>query len=117
MRACSCTFCTKHGGVYTSHPKGRLDVEISDESLLRAYRFGTRTADFHVCLCCGVVAFVTSNIEGIVHAVVNVNTFEKVNHSDLIRSVTDFEGETKEERLERRKRTWIPNVSVKAARL
>jgi hypothetical protein len=116
VRACSCTFCIKHGGVYTSHPKGRLDVEVSNGSLVRAYQFGTGTADFHVCLSCGVVSFVTSDIKGIAHAVVNVNSFENVDHSDLIRAVTDFEGETKEERLKRRKRTWIPNVSVKAAR-
>ena len=28
VRACSCTFCRKHGGVYTSHPNARLEVRI-----------------------------------------------------------------------------------------
>ncbi len=27
-RACTCSFCVKHGGVWTSNPAGRLDVRI-----------------------------------------------------------------------------------------
>ena len=34
VRACSCTFCTKHGGVYTSHPEEvtKADPEKSTAS-------------------------------------------------------------------------------------
>jgi hypothetical protein len=64
-RACvRCTFCTKHGGVWTSHPESRLAVKVADEALVSRYEFGTRTATFHVCARCGVPAFVTSDIDG-----------------------------------------------------
>ncbi len=33
-RACSCSFCVKHGGVWTSNPRGALEVVIKDPSLV-----------------------------------------------------------------------------------
>jgi hypothetical protein len=38
-RACSCSFCIKHGGVWTSNPKSRLAVVIGDISLVSKYAF------------------------------------------------------------------------------
>ena len=111
VRACSCSFCTKHGGVYTSHPDAKVDVRIEDEQQVQRYRFGTATADFHICRICGVVPIVTSDIDGTLYAVVNVNSFEGVDPSELDRSVTDFEGETMDDRLARRQRNWIPQVT------
>ena len=40
-RACGCTFCVKHGGVWTSNPKGRLSVSIGDPGVVSKYAFGT----------------------------------------------------------------------------
>src|SRR4051794_9395731 len=77
-RACGCTFCVKHGGVWTSHPGSTLDVAIRDASLVAKYAFGTRTATFHVCSRCGVVPLVTSEIGNRLYAVVNVNALENV---------------------------------------
>src|SRR5438270_13395974 len=48
-RACGCSFCMKHGGVWTSHKSGVLRLEVRDPERLSTYNFGTRTADFHVC--------------------------------------------------------------------
>lgn len=112
VRACSCTFCTKHGGVYTSHPDARLTARIIDEALLSKYAFGTQTAEFFVCRRCGAVPFVTSTIDGADYAVVNVNTFEDVDAPELETSTTDFDDESTEERLARRKRNWIAQVGV-----
>jgi hypothetical protein len=53
-RACGCSFCTKHGGVWTSNPNGALKVAVKDPSLVSRYAFGTRTAEFHTCTRCGV---------------------------------------------------------------
>lgn len=114
VRACSCTFCVKHGGVYTSHPGARLEVRVADPQRVNRYSFGTRTADFHVCTGCGVVPFVTSTIDGHEYAVVNVNTFEDPDVLDLQSSTTNFDGESVEERLRRRQRNWIPHVSISA---
>jgi hypothetical protein len=77
-RACDCSFCVKHGGVWTSNPSARLAVAIRDASLVSKYVFGTRTATFHVCSRCGAVPLVTSEIANHVHAVVNVNAIENV---------------------------------------
>jgi hypothetical protein len=110
-RACGCSFCVKHGGVWTSHPRGRLEVLVADAALVSRYEFGTRTATFHICARCGVPPFVTSEIDGRVYAVVNVNTFENVPAASLDRAGADFEGEGVGERLERRKRNWIGQVS------
>ncbi len=97
-RACGCTFCVKHGGVWTSNPKARL--------------FGTRTATFHVCSRCGAVPLVTSEIANHLYAVVNVNMFENVDPSRLRRTSADFEGEDVESRLARRTRNWIADVRI-----
>jgi hypothetical protein len=72
------------------------------------YRFGTKTADFHVCSDCGVVPIVTCMIEGARYAVVNVNTFDDVDRSQLVEAASNFEDETTENRLARRRRNWIP---------
>src|SRR6266403_5850800 len=75
-RACTCSFCVKHGGVWTSNPRSTLEVAVRNPSLVAKYRFGTGTAACHVCSVCGVVPLVTSEIESHIYAVVNVNTFE-----------------------------------------
>lgn len=111
VRACGCGLCTKHGGVWTSHPDGRFSLRIADESKVSQYRFGTKTADFHVCQSCGVIPIVTCEIEGARYAVVNVNTFDDVDRSELDNAAADFEGETTENRLSRRKRNWTPEAT------
>ena len=110
VRACGCSFCVKHGGVWTSHPRARLAVARQDTTLVSPYVFGTRTAIFHVCARCGVVPVVTSTIADRVYAVVNVNTFENVDPARLRRATADFEGEGVESRLARRARNWIADV-------
>ena len=114
-RECGCGFCRKHGGVWTSHPGGRLRIAIAEPGLLNRYAFGTRTAEFLVCARCGVVPVVTSRIDGRTYAVVSVNAFENVAGLIINRSGADFEGEETEGRLARRKRNWIANVSFDAA--
>lgn len=109
-RACACSFCTKHGGVWTSNPNGSLKVTVREPSLVSRYVFGTRTAEFHVCSRCGVVPVVTSRIDNGLYAVVSINAFEGVEPSLLRRASANFDGEGEESRLARRKRNWIPDV-------
>ena len=109
-RACSCSFCIKHGGVWTSNPAGVLEVVVKDRSLVSKYAFGTRTAEFHTCARCGIVPVVTSRIDDRLYAVVSVNAFEGVDQSLLRRAPASFDGEGNETRLARRKRIWIANV-------
>ena len=109
-RACTCSFCIKHGGVWTSCPTGSLRVTVERTSLASRYAFGTQTAEFHVCARCGAVPVVTSRIDGRLYAVVSVNAFEGVAPSLLQRSSATFDGESEAARLARRKRHWIAEV-------
>lgn len=110
-RACTCTFCVKHGGVWTSNPSGALKVQVGDAKSVSRYAFGTETAEFHICRRCGVVPVVTSRIDGRVYAVVSVNAFENVDATLLRRAPISFDAEEKDSRLARRKRNWIADVS------
>jgi hypothetical protein len=115
-RACTCTFCSKHGGLWTSNPKGALRIVVADPQRVARYGFGTGTAQFHVCAKCGVVPVVTSEIDGRVYAVVNVNTFENLDPAMLRRTPASFDNEDEAGRLARRKRNWIGDVRYGEAR-
>jgi hypothetical protein len=109
-RACMCSFCTKHGGVWTSNASSALEVVVKDRSLVSKYAFGTRTAEFHICARCGIVPVVTSRIDDHLYAVVSVNAFEGIDQSLLRRASASLDDEGKESRLARRKHNWIANV-------
>ena len=110
-RACTCSFCTKHGGVWTSNPGGALEVVVKDRTLVSRYAFGTKTAEFHACARCGIVPVVTSRIDDRVYAVVSVNAFEGIERSLLRHAPASFDGEGTDSRLARRKRNWIADVT------
>ena len=115
-RACDCTFCSKHGGVWTSCAAGSLKVRVREPSRVARYAFGTKTAEFHVCGACGVVPVVTSRIEGRLYAVVSVNAFENVAPSLVRRAPATFDGEDEAGRLARRQRNWIADVEFVTVR-
>ena len=111
-RACDCTFCTKHGGLWTSNPRGTLEIDIADPKHVTRYSHGTETAEFLVCSRCGVVPAVTSRIDGRLYAVVSVNAFEGVDPAMIRRAPISFAEEETGTRLARRQRSWIPDVEV-----
>jgi hypothetical protein len=113
-RACGCTFCQKHGAAWTAHPDAALRVRVGDTAHAALHRFGTNTADFHVCTVCGVVPVCTSDIDGRLHAVVNTRTFEGLGALPEPVAV-DFDGEETSSRLERRARHWIRHVLIEPA--
>jgi len=114
-RACSCTFCVKHGARWTANAAAGLTIHRKDASLVEAYAFGTKTADFQVCKVCGVVACSTSLIDGKLYAVVNVNTFDDFDTSRLVVGDVDFDGEEEPARLARRTANWIGDVRFSVA--
>jgi len=109
-RACGCSFCVKHGGVWTSYPAGRLRIVVKRPERVVPYEFGTKTAQFHICTECGIVPVVTSRITGRLYAVVSVNAFDNVDAALLRRSPASFDGENEGDRLARRQRNWIGSV-------
>ena len=84
---------------------------MRDAQQVSRYAFGTETADFHVCKQCGVAPLVTSMIDEKLYAVVNVNTFENLDASLLHRASSTVDGENTHDRLARRKRNWIADVT------
>ena len=111
-RTCGCTFCAKHGATWTSRPEAKLAVTIADPANITKYEFGTKTATFHVCARCGVPVFVTCTMNDRAYAVVNVNTFDNVDASRIIRVPASFDGEDVGSRLARRERNWIADVRI-----
>jgi len=113
-RACGCSFCVKHGGVWTSCPTGHLRVTVRCPQRVVHYEFGTKTAQFHVCMDCGITPVVTSLIAGHLYAVVSVNAFDDVDMARLRRTPASFDGEGEADRLTRRQRNWISTVEFDA---
>jgi hypothetical protein len=110
-RRCGCGFCRKHGGVWTAAPGARLTVALRQPQRVSRYRFGTGAADFHICSDCGVVPLASSEIDGRLYAVVSVNAFETPGLPISDALDVSFEGESEADRLARRARNWIADVS------
>jgi hypothetical protein len=111
-RECGCSFCVKHGGVWTSNRDAKLSVTLHSPTVVSKYAFETKTATFYVCTRCGAVPIVTSEIANHLYAVVNVNTFENLESLHLNRQSVSFEGEEQRSRLARRERNWIADVRI-----
>ena len=111
-RSCGCSFCVKHGGVWTSNARAALVANIALPAHVARYSFGTKTAAFMTCTRCGVVPLVTSEIEAKTYAVVNVNTFDGIDRARIRAVPASFDGEGVGERLARRARNWIADVRV-----
>jgi hypothetical protein len=112
-RACDCSFCRKHGAVWTGTPDGTLDLQVRDVAQLSRYTFGTHSAEFMVCRQCGVVPAVLCDIDGRLHAVVSVNALEDVASYRLQHVAASFGDEDKASRLARRQRNWISRVNYR----
>jgi hypothetical protein len=110
-RTDTCSFCAKHGSLYTSDPDGQLAIAIADAARTDRYRFGTKTADFLICTTCGV--FVAAIMDAL--AVVNINVLAA--RADFLANaiqIADLDGESLEDRLARRRRRWTPIVNPRA---
>jgi hypothetical protein len=108
---CLCSFCTKHGSLYTSHPRAALEGTVADRGGLGRYTFATRTAEVFVCTRCGVAPWITSVIDGRTFAVVNANTLAVPPRADGA-PLRAHDPEPLADRLARRRRSWIPNVAI-----
>jgi len=107
VRTDTCSFCTKHQALYTSDPGGQLQVAVRDAHLVERYRFGTKTADFLLCKVCGVLAAV--HVPEPPLAVVNVNVLEE--RAAFLANpiqVADFDNESLQQRISRRRQRWTP---------
>jgi hypothetical protein len=106
LRRDGCSFCAARGVKSASDPQGRLTLTATKR--LNRYRFGHKTADFLLCPVCG--AYVGTYMEsprgpiGVAN-VVGLNISELKN---LPATLTSLEGESVEERMQRRVSRWTP---------
>jgi hypothetical protein len=117
IKSCDCSFCSKQGAVYTSHPQGSLAVKVKDQEKVSIYQFGEEPADVFSCAGCGVFPFIIGVIEGQKYAVLNANSINglKIDRS-RVTPIPHLDNQSAEERAERWKRSWIPKVDIDYAK-
>ncbi len=103
-RKCGCEYCTQQNGEFVSDADSTVSYKIRDSSLHKIVRNGSGTADFHECKSCGVV-LVTSEIENVLYSVINAKALSLKDYT-LDPKVKNYNGESVDERLSRRKKNW-----------
>lgn len=114
LRACQCGFCRRHGAATTSDPGSFLHIEAAPGSVSH-YRFGRRAVDVLLCEECGV--YVASSIEledGGRLATLNVAGVALPGFEGRAPEPVDYEDQSDDERLARRKARWTPASLVEA---
>lgn len=106
LRQDGCGFCSSRGVKSASDPNGRLTL-VSQLRLIR-YRFGHKTADFLVCPTCGT--YVATQMEGSRGpvGVLNVVGLAISELKDESATLASLEGESVDERIQRRLSRWTP---------
>jgi hypothetical protein len=107
VRACQCSFCTRHGAKTVSDPAGRARFEI-DGAALSWYRFETRTGMSLICNRCGMYAGVIIEDGDNVWSVLNARGLAIPEFKDRTAEPKVYDGETPEQRIARRKAMWTP---------
>jgi hypothetical protein len=107
LRACQCSFCTRHGAMTVSDPAGRATFDI-EPAALAAYQFGTRTGTSLICARCGMYAGVMIEDGGEVWSVLNARGLAIPEFKDRTPEPVVYDGETPEARVARRKLKWTP---------
>lgn len=108
VRACTCSFCTRHGARTTTDPQGSVRITVRDSTKLNRCRFGLRTADFLVCAECGVYPGAIFADGDRLYATLNINAFDECQSFPEESSPASYDHETEAERRERRKSGWTP---------
>jgi hypothetical protein len=111
VRACQCSFCLKHAGVYTSDPNGSVRFVHEDASLLRRYRFGHQTADFVFCGRCGGYLGAITEEDGKQLAVLNIHAMDPLPAGLPAEQPMSYEGESTGDRNARRGKRWTRVIS------
>ncbi len=111
-RRCTCSYCTRFKGTWTSHPEAHLEIVTDKQSRPGRYRFGTKTANFLFCSRCGVTVAAVCEIKGDIKAVINIATLDGRDLLAFDHTDSDFDGESTEQRLNSRMARWIGRVKI-----
>ncbi len=108
VRACQCSYCRAHGGVYTSDPAGTLRFTHREPEQLSRYRFGHQTADFIFCGRCGGYLGAVTDLDGRTLAVININAMDPRPNGLPAAQPMSYDGESSDARGSRRAVRWTP---------
>ena len=104
-RACQCRVCRRQDARMVSDPDGSATLTLGPDT--RRYRFGTGTTDFLFCGRCGIYVGAVAELDGRTFATLNLNAFDEP-HLELAPDPVSYDGETAEEKADRRRRKWTP---------
>ena len=98
----------RHQAIYVADPEGRIDFWAADSRAVECLTFGQRTASYLVCRHCG--AFMGAQLAPWFGDFGIVNACHLRLPPDQLEPAldVDFDRETREERIARRRRTWTP---------
>lgn len=111
VRACQCSFCTRHGAKTVSDPAGHCRFEV-DRAALSWYRFETGTSLSLICNRCGMYAGAIIEDGDKLWSILNARALAIPELSDRAAAPRVYESETAEERIARRKAMWTPTEIV-----
>ncbi len=110
LRHDGCSFCRARGVKSASDANGRLI--LTAQHTLTRYRFGHKSSDFLICRNCGTyVATFLTGPNGPV-GVINVVGLDIPELRDDPATSSSLEGETPEERIQRRLSRWTPMTLI-----
>ena len=106
-RSCQCGFCTRQGTVTVSDPVGHATIEIH-AGHFSTYKFATQSATSLICGNCGVYAGVFLQDGDKTWSVANTRGLAIPEFKDRAGVPMQYEHETIEARIARRKQRWTP---------
>jgi len=107
VRACQCSFCTRHGAMSVTDPEGRATLEIARPQLQR-YQFATNSGTTLLCATCGTYVGMILEDGDTIWSVINVRGLAIAEFSGRTPDAVVYDGETPEQRIARRKQRWTP---------
>jgi len=108
VRACQCSFCRRHAALSSSDPAGLLEFRIREAHALHRYRFGLRTADFLICMKCGVYIGAQIDTGRGIFGIINARASAAAAGALPLPSPVSYQEEDAAQRVARRAERWTP---------
>lgn len=112
LGACQCSFCRKHNARAFSDPATKLVITALQWDAVAEYEFGLRTSTQVICNRCGVYVAMILREADKVWSVLNIDTLEESHLFTQDPRPQVYDSESRADRIERRKRRWMPTTLV-----
>jgi hypothetical protein len=116
LRACQCTFCRKHASLAVTDPAGHLAICAAHGKNFGRYTFGLRTAEYLICKTCGVYVAAVTIGESEPRGIAIINCLDERRQFTSAPIAVDYDAESRDQRLERRRRRWTPVTAAPSPR-